>query len=275
MAGKGLSVRRKSKKDNTSSHRYSVVELVNLIIEQADVILEVLDSRFIEKTRNEELEEKIKKLGKKIIFVLNKSDLVDKEVIEKEIELHHLKPFVFVSSKTKSGAGTLKEAIMNVSLKVGGDVVNVGVVGYPNVGKSSVINLLTGRGAAKTSSVSGFTKGLQKVKITSDVYLIDTPGIIPVSEKEEVFHKDLIKHAELGVRTWDNVKEPEMMVHYLLQNYPGVIEEHYSISAGGNSEVLIEKLGSKLNYLKKGGVIDSDKTARKILRDWQEGKICF
>ncbi len=273
MKGKGLSIRKKSKKNNTSSHKYSVPELIDKIVENAEIILEILDSRFIEKTRNKEVEDKINSLGKKIIFVLNKADLVDKKKLEASVELHHLKPYVFVSYKNKSGSGTLKETIMNISLKFDQDTVNVGVIGYPNVGKSSVINLLTGRSAAKTSSVSGFTKGLQKIKINSDIYLIDTPGIIPIEEKEEILQTDLIKHAEIGVKTWDKAKDPEMIIHSLMQRYPQVIEKHYKSNVKGNSELLIEKLGKKLNYLKKRGLVDFDRTARKILRDWQEGKI--
>ena len=64
-----------------------------------------------------------------------------------------------------------------------------------------------------------------------------------------------------------------MVVSRLMIEYPNILERHYKIDANGDSEILIEQLGKKLNYLKKGSLIDETRTAKQILKDWQEGKI--
>jgi len=273
MEDKGLSIKKKSKKNNTNMHRYRIPELVDKLIYGADIIIEVLDARFIEQTRNPRIEKRVKQLGKKLIFVLNKADLADIEEIKREVELHELKPYVFFSCKANIGKAELKGVIKRESDNLGGGAVSLGIVGYPNTGKSSVINALSGKSAARTSSQAGFTRGLQKVKLSDGIYLIDTPGIIPINERLKLNPAYLIKHSEIGAKSWDKTKEPEMVVHKILGDYPGVLEKYYQIEANGDSEILIEQLGRKLSYLKKGGLVDADRTARKILRDWQEGNI--
>ena len=151
--------------------------------------------------------------------------------------------------------------------------VNIGVIGYPNTGKSSLINFLSKKSAAKTSSESGYTKGMQKIKLSKGLYLIDTPGVIPSTEKSLKDKKNLIKHSHIGAVTWDKTKNPDLVVDRLMKEYRGVLERYYKIDAKGDSEVLIEELGKKLHYLKKGNLIDETRVAKQILRNWQEGKI--
>lgn len=66
-----------------------------------------------------------------------------------------------------------------------------------------------------------------------------------------------------------------MIIFELMKEYPGVLEDHYDIATEGDSELLIEKLGRKMRFLKKGDEVDEIRAAKKILRDWQEGKIKF
>jgi len=273
MVEKGLSIKKKSKRNDTNMHRYRIPELIDKLICGTDILLEDLDARFIEQTRKPRIEKRVRQLGKKLIFILNKADLADIDTITREVELHKLKPYVFFSCKNQMGKGNLKEFIRKESEGLCNEAVNLGIVGYPNTGKSSIINMLSGKSAAKTSSQAGFTRGIQKVKLSEGIYLIDTPGIIPINERLKQNPAYLIKHSEIGAKSWDKTKEPEMVVHKILGDYPGVLEAYYDIQAGGDSEILIEELGKRLSYLKKGGIVDTDRTARKILRDWQEGKI--
>lgn len=269
----GLSVKRKGYGLDTNEHKHSIPNLIKSVIEQADIILEILDARFIEKTRNYSIEERVKELGKILVYILNKADLIDVNLTMKNIELEQLKPYVFFSCKDRKKSSILRNMIKIQAKKLDKEAVSVGVVGYPNTGKSSIINLLIGKSVARTSTEAGFTKGLQKIKLSSGLYLIDTPGIIPLDENSTTVRKDLIKHSEIGVRTWDKMKEPEMVVNSLVMKNPGVFENYYKINAQGDSGVLIEELGRKIHCLKKGNLVDSDRVARKILRDWQEGKI--
>ena len=269
----GKSKKAKGKSPNTHKHKNYVPDIIDKVIDNADIILEILDSRFIEKTRNFEIEKKAKKLGKVIIYVFNKSDLVNMNKIRLNIELEKLKPNAFFSSKEKKGSANLRRLIKIESKKLKQESVNIGIVGYPNTGKSSLINFLTRKSSARTSSEAGYTKGMQKIKLSRGLYLIDTPGIIPILEKSSVSIKDLVKHPQIGAVTWDKTKNPDLVVDRLMKEYPDVLEEHYKINAKMDSELLVENLGRKLNYFKKGKLIDEIRTAKKILKDWQEGKI--
>lgn len=237
------------------------------IISQADILLEILDARFPDKTQNNEVEEKIKSSNKKVIYVLNKADLTKENKFK-------LKPNVFVSCKTRKGIRKLRDLIKITSKKINkDDKIIVGVLGYPNVGKSSLINLLVGKSSAPVGSDAGFTKGVQKLKLSENIFLIDTPGVIPQKEYSSSETKKITKHTIVGGRSYSQVKEPEMVIAQLMKDYPQLLEKHYQIDAKENSEVLLEELGKKLNYFKKKGKVDFDKTARKILKDWQEGVI--
>ena len=87
---------------NTNLHHLPVPLIVQEIIEKADIILEVLDARFIEKTRNPDVEKAVKKMKKTLIYIFNKADLVDVKKVNREVELEGLKPNLFFSSKGKS-----------------------------------------------------------------------------------------------------------------------------------------------------------------------------
>ena len=263
----------RGKSELMNRHKMEIPSQIDKIIREADIILEVLDSRFIEKTRNPELEDKVKKLGKLLIYIFNKSDLVDMNKIMMNTDVRHLTPNLFLSTKDRKSAFNLKRFIKIESKKLKKDSVSIGVIGYQNSGKSSLINLLTRRGAAKTSSEAGYTKGIKKIRLSPKLYLIDTPGIIPTSEKYQDNRENLIKNSEIGAITWDRARDPDMIVSNLMSQYPGLIEKYYGIDANGNSEVLMEKLGRKLSFLRKGNLVDEIRTAKKILKDWQEGKI--
>lgn len=225
------------------------------------------------KTRNSEMEKRVKKMGKKLIYVFNKLDLVDVQKLRTEIEIQDLMPHIFISTRERQGAGFLKKMIKIEAKRLKKNIVNIGIIGYPNTGKSSLINLLVGRSAARTSSEAGYTKGIQKVKLSHGLYLIDTPGIIPLYEKSQTNRELVAKHSQIGAITWDRTKNPDMVVFKLMKEYPDLLEKYYNLDAKADSEALIEQLGRKWNYLKKGNEVDEMRTAKRILKDWQEGKI--
>ena len=159
--------------------------LVRDVIKQSDVLLEVIDARFPDETRNSEVEKEIIRLKKPFIIVINKCDLVSKEKLEKtKIRLSRIAPTVFVSGKDRSGTTILRHQILE-SACIKGRKILVGTLGYPNVGKSSVINGVTGRHRASTSPISGHTKGVQHVDAGSRIMFMDTPGVIPFDENDE------------------------------------------------------------------------------------------
>ena len=153
------------------------------------------------------------------------------------------------------------------------DKVVVGIIGYPNTGKSSLINILIGKHSAGTGADAGFTKGIQKLKMTQDIMLLDTPGVIPKKEYSSIETSKIAQHTIVGGRSYSQVKDPEMVIVKIIENYPELLDKHYKIKSKGDSEILLEKLGKKFNLFKKKGEVDIDKTARKVLRDWQRGEI--
>jgi len=259
---------------NTNKHRIPIPKMVKEVIRTSDIILEVLDARFIDETRNTELEKMILGLGKSIVFVLNKSDLVDFNELKNSGRLEELMPYVLVSCKTKTGIRDLRTRIKIEAKKIKDrKYVHVGIIGYPNTGKSSIINVVAGGGRAPTSAAAGFTKGIQKIRLSKGVLLLDTPGVMP--EKEAPAHRaaDAKKLSTIGVKTFDRAKNPDLVVSGLMKENPGVFEKFYGIEADGDVEKLIDELGKRNKLLSKGGKIDTDRTARMILKDWQFGKI--
>ncbi len=261
--------------ENIKKQRKKYPDIALEVINISDIILEVIDARFIEDTRNREMENLIKSKGKKIIYVINKIDLAEMKKVREVIEAEKLYPYILISCKNRRGSKMLRDKIKIEASRVENDYSRkqVGIIGYPNTGKSSLINLLVGRPSTKTSSEAGYTKNMQKVKLTTGVLLLDTPGVIPSKENSNISATDLAKHAKIGVRTYDKVKDPEFVVFDLMKKFPGAFEKYYAIEAAGDVEILIEQLGRKRNFLKKGGEIDDDRTARSILKDWQENRI--
>ena len=253
------------------SPRKKLPEIITELINQSDIILEILDSRFINETRNKEIEEIIKKNNKLIIYVLNKVDLIEKRKIY-ELELEHLKPRVLISAIRRWGGRELRRKIKSLAKTFKKEKVVVGIIGYPNTGKSSVINLLIGKNSAKTAIIAGFTKGIQKLRLSKGVVLLDSPGVIPNKEYSNVDQRKMTKNAMIGARDYNKIKEPELVIDSLLEKYKLSFEKYYNLKAEDGDD-LIEQIGKKKHLLKKGGLADTDRIARLILKHWQEGKI--
>lgn len=241
------------------------------VIAQADILLEILDARFFEETRNKEIEKYIAEQGKKLIYVFNKIDLVNLHELKQKTE--HLYPRVFVSCSQRKGRQELRERIMMTAKELPYEKVFAGIIGYPNTGKSSLINLLRGKGVARASPESGFTKGIQKIRVSSTLILIDTPGVIPQKQySPSPEEKKLVAYAKVGARMYDKVKDPELIIADLWIHHQAVLEKFYQVS-GEDALAFLEHVAKKMHFLLKGGRYDLDRASRLVLRDWQKGKI--
>ncbi len=234
-------------------------QIIKHIIQRADVVIEVLDARMPELTRNKALEEKI---DKPLILVANKSDLVSRRAHAK------LKDYVRISAKKAQGIG---ELIRLIKSKTKWRKPWVAFIGYPNTGKSCLINQLSKGGRARISSESGFTKGYQYIAGRGDIMLVDSPGIIPFEARDEV---------RLGLISGlspEKLEDPDIVAAELIKllkiNNPKSIGRAYDIDINQSSEKIILAFGKKRHMLLKGGKIDVKRAAIDILRDWHKGKI--
>lgn len=240
---------------------------VKQVIQQSQIVIEVLDARNVEESRNKEIEDKVKSANKKLLFVINKCDLAEGKKLDKYKRI--LRPSVFISSKDHFGTTILKKKILELSK---GKETTVGILGYPNVGKSSLINALSGRGAAKTSSRSGFTRGVQKIRVDNKIMVLDTPGVLPYKEKDEA------KHAKISAVDYSQLKDPEIAALKFIKEHKEIVINCYNLNENSKEELddceeILEKLAYKLKRLLKGNKPDLESTSRTLLKDWQSGKI--
>jgi ribosome biogenesis GTPase A len=244
--------------------------LVKSVIRKADVLLEVIDARFPDETRNSEVEREIVRLNKPFIIVMNKCDLVSKEKLDgTKNRLSKIAPTIFMSSKDRSGTTMLRHQILASACIKGRDIL-VGTLGYPNVGKSSVINGVTGRHRAGTSSISGHTKGIQNIDAGSRIMFIDTPGVIPFDENDEYLQ------GLLGIKDATHLKDLigvalKIIEKILSENKPA-LEAFYKIKIENESSYdVLELIGKQCNFLQKKGEVDETRTATRIINNWQHG----
>ncbi len=249
-----------------ASHRMILKE----VIRKADILLEVVDARFPDETRNSEVERDIARSKKPFIIVLNKCDLVSKVTIERtKSRLSQIAPTVFVSSKNRFGATMLKHKILETAGIKGRDIL-VGSLGYPNTGKSSVINSVAGKHKAGTSPISGHTKGVQLVSAGSRIMFMDTPGVIPFDEKDEYIQ------GLLSVKDATHLQDPigvaMKIIEKMCAENKTTLESFYHVIIEGldHYDVLI-LIGRQCNFLRKKGEVDETRAAVKIINDWQKG----
>ncbi|WP_406658073.1 GTPase [Methanolobus sp. ZRKC2] len=248
--------------------------LVKDVIKQADVLLEIVDARFPDETRNSAVENEISRFNKPFIIVLNKCDLISKEKLEKaKSRFSKIAPTVFVSGKDRYGTTILRHKILEVveASKIKDRDILVGCLGYPNTGKSSVINGVTGRHRAGTSAVSGHTKGVQYVNAGSRIKFIDTPGVIPTDEFDEIMQ------GLLGVKDATHLKDTIgvalKIIEVMCSGNRAALESFYKVSIEDEDAYeVLELIGQQNKFLKKKGEVDETRTAIRIIHDWQKGQ---
>jgi ribosome biogenesis GTPase A len=225
------------------------------VIKQADLILIVVDALKNDIVTHQHIIDVVQQEKKPYIIVYNKADLLPKKMIAKPNE-------AYVSSTNRLGTLVLLRKIM----KHAKEEITVGVVGLPNSGKSSLINALKGSQAARTSPISGFTRSLQKVRISRKVMLLDSPGVFDSKLPEA-------KKIKASIIDVDRIKDPEVAAVKLMEELDGKIESYYDVPISINYYDTLESIAIKKHIIGKGKEPDTERMAREIIRLWQKGKI--
>mmetsp|Transcript_102918 Transcript_102918/g.266045 ORF Transcript_102918/g.266045 Transcript_102918/m.266045 type:complete len:679 (-) Transcript_102918:296-2332(-) len=252
------------------------------VVDSADVIVQVLDARDPMGTRCRQLEQELRKnrAHKHIILLLNKVDLVPTWVSRRWIQVL-MKEYPTLAFHASISNPFGKNALLNLCRQFGTLLkekkhVTVAMIGYPNVGKSSVINTLKRKKVCKAAPVPGETRVWQYIALTKKLYLLDCPGIVPPTAND--FANDSAKVLK-GVVRAERIQTPSDYIDevlsrvkkpYLLQRYKLPEDTEWK-----DAEEFLTILGEKMGKLAKGGEAQLDTVARIVLYDWQRGRIPY
>ncbi|RDL31096.1 p-loop containing nucleoside triphosphate hydrolase [Venustampulla echinocandica] len=245
------------------------------VIDSSDVVIHVLDARDPLGTRCRSVEKYIKEEAphKHLIFVLNKCDLVPTRVAASWVRYlsKDYPTLAFHASITNSfGKGSLIQLLRQFSsLHSDRKQISVGFIGYPNTGKSSIINTLRKKKVCTVAPIPGETKIWQYITLMKRIYLIDCPGVVPPSTTDTP--QDILLR---GVVRVENVENPEQYIPAVLdKTKPQHIERTYQIKGYKNHIEFLELLARKAGRLLHGGEPDVDGVAKMVLNDFLRGKI--
>lgn len=246
------------------------------VIDSSDVLIQVLDARDPIGTRSRHIEHHLKKdrRHKQLIFVLNKCDLVPTWVTARWVQVlsKEYPTLAFHASMTNSfGKGALIQLLRQFA-KLHSDKrqISVGFIGYPNVGKSSVINTLRKKKVCNVAPIPGETKVWQYITLFRRVFLIDCPGVVyDVGDCETNI---VLK----GVVRVENLKDPTEFIGPLLARVkPDYITRTYGITSWSSPDDFLERYCFATGRLLKGKEPDLKTAAKMILNDWLRGKIPY
>lgn len=245
------------------------------VLDSSDVVCQVLDARNPQGTRCPHVEKQLKKQPHKhLIFILNKCDLVPTWVTTGWVKhLSNEYPTIaFHASVTNPFGKSALTQLLRQFDKFHKDKKNIsiGFIGYPNVGKSSVINTLRMKAVCKVAPIPGETKVWQYIALTKRVYLIDCPGVVyDVGDSDE----DMVLK---GVARPEKLEDAHIYVEGIMKR---VDKEHlrgiYGVKEWTDPEDFMTQLCKMGGRLLKGGEPDLNTVGKMILHDWQKGKILF
>lgn len=246
------------------------------VIDSSDVVVQVLDARDPMGTRSPHIETYLKKEKpwKHLIFVLNKCDLVPTWATKRWVAVlsQDYPTLAFHASLTNPfGKGAFIQLLRQFGkLHTDKKQISVGFIGYPNVGKSSVINTLRSKKVCNVAPIAGETKVWQYITLMRRIFLIDCPGVVYPSEDSET---DIVLK---GVVQVEKIKSPEDHIGAVLERAkPEYISKTYKIETWENAEDFLEKLALRTGKLLKGGEPDLQTVGKMVLNDWQRGRIPF
>lgn len=273
------------KKDKLHIHWYpghiakaerALKEKLNLV----DVVIEVLDARIpISSSYND-----IKKLlgDKPRLLLLNKSDLVDREELKGWVKILAEEtncPVLSVDTKSFKCVPQIEKIVQKLSepriqaIMAKGLLrrpARVVVVGLPNVGKSSIINKLTKSSKTKVGAKAGVTRQQQWVRINPNIDLLDTPGIIPMKQDDQMKAKKLAFVNSVSENAYSVELVAKELLDLVSQNekYAQIFKDYYGVE-----NLTVEDIAIKRNWLRNSAEPDTERCAGYVMKDFRDGKI--
>ncbi|GKT12175.1 MAG: ribosome biogenesis GTPase A [Thiomicrorhabdus sp.] len=255
-------------------HMHKAQKEVREIFNQVDVFIEVLDARIPFSSQNPMIEDI--RGDKPTIKILNKTDLADpikteawQAYLEQEDQVKTLAFNSQVGDKREQMISMIKKLVPEKIDSV--KTIHALIIGIPNVGKSTLINNITGRTIAKTGNEPAVTKNQQRIKLEEGITLIDTPGMLWPN----------IENANSGYRLaiTGGIKEtafelPDVASYaaeYLLAAYPNELKERFNLKALPHTDIdFLEAIGRQRGCLRSGGMVDLDKISRIFIVEFRD-----
>ncbi len=254
-------------------------------LKQVDAICEIVDARIPMSSRNPDIDAICS--NKPRIIVLNRADLADPEATKRWITWFKARGFAAIATDCKSRKGisgfqpavrsVLQEKIQRDAAKGMNRPLRVMIVGIPNVGKSTLINQISGRKGAKAENRPGVTRGKQWVTVDNGLLLLDTPGILwPKFDDPDVG----MKLAYTGAVKENIIDTEELACHLmevLWKHYPDTVRNRYKVDLPQDTPgyELLEEAGRKRGLLLARGEINTERMAKVLLDEYRSGKLGF
>ena len=262
-------------------HMKKTRELIQENLKAVDITIEIVDSRIPVSSRNPLIDEIIS--GKPRIIVLGKADLADEEATKAWCDRlsrgDGVRSVMALNLQSGENIKRLLKALeaeqerRNVE-KTNKRPLRIMIVGVPNVGKSSLINRLTGKRSAQTGDRPGVTRGKQWLTLSNGMQLLDTPGILWPKFEDPNVGLDLafcgsIKDDILGVQ--DLGFE---LIKVLGNKYPELLKERYKLDEVSEEAIVnMDNIALKRGFIMSGKRIDYERTGRTVLDEFRAGKI--
>jgi ribosome biogenesis GTPase A len=242
-----------------------------------DVVVELLDARFPGASGNPLIERLRRERQRPCLKILNKADLADPEATAAWVRHYGKEERVkAVALSCKKAADVAKVPRLAASLVPHRDStlksVRMMVMGMPNVGKSTLVNALLKRKAAKTGDEPAITRVQSRFRLDDRHELVDTPGLIPPSFRHESDALMLAASHVIGPDAYMPEEVAAFLADVLLERYPALLRTRYDLETQGmDGYRLISAIAAKRGYLRRGGKPDYEKAARAFLQDYRSG----
>ena len=291
-------------------HMAKTRRLMTENLKLVDVVVEIVDARLPKSSRNPLIHDLVG--TKPRVLVMAKADLAEEKHSKAWVAWFRRQGLTAMvcdlkgansKSEVKAVISTLRSQAANILASrqnrgINDQAVRVMATGIPNVGKSTMINLLAGRAMTETADRPGVTKGKQWIRLANDVELLDMPGILWPNLEDREGARKLAATGAIGDNAYDSYELALWLIRWLAQNRPGRLTQRYGVdesdafseslsvdvlygkdmaeSAEETDELalsILEAIGKRRGLLRKGGIVETDKAAIILLDEFRGGKL--